>query len=298
MSLRPIHATRRALGAMARGPYVALVGTATIFVAVFATGLFAAALGGAERLLQVWAGEVQLSVYLSPGADLEAATRAARAAAPGRAVEAVPAATALRRLAADLGAEARVLEGVGPGALPDAVEVKAPGISLAGARELAARLRAAVPGAAEVDFGNAWLETLERLVHRARVASLVLFVALALATAVLVSNTLRLAVFARRDEIEIMKLVGATDTFVSAPFLIEGFIQGVLGAGLAVGALAITHALVVPRVAAALAVAGGLRLSDTLPPPLLAGLVLGGGAVGLLGSALSVARTLRRFREE
>jgi cell division transport system permease protein len=298
MILRPVHAVRRALGAMARGPYVALVGTATIFVAVFATGLFAAALGGAERLLQVWAGEVQLSVYLAPGADLEAAARAARAVAPGRAVEAVPAATALRRLAAALGAEARVLDGVGPGALPDAVEVRAPGISLAGARELAARLRGAVPGATEVDFGNAWLETLERLVHRARTASLVLFVALALATAVLVSNTLRLAVFARRDEIEIMKLVGATDAFVSGPFLIEGFLQGVLGAGLAVAALALTHALVVPRIGGALAVAGSLRLSDTLPPPLLAGLVLGGGAVGLLGSALSVARTLRRFREE
>jgi cell division transport system permease protein len=298
MSLRPIHATRRALGAMARGPYVALVGTATIFVAVFATGLFAAALGGAERLLSTWAGEVQLSVYLAPGSDLEAATRAARATAPGRAVEAVPAATALRRLAAELGAEAGVLDGVGPGALPDAVEVRAPGISLAGARELAARLRAAVPGAADVDYGNAWLETLERVIHRARIASLVLFALLAVATAVLVSNTLRLAVFARREEIEIMKLVGATDGFVSGPFLIEGFLQGVLGAALAVGALALTHALVVPRLRAALALAGTLRLADTLPAPLLAGLVLGGGAVGLLGSALSVARTLRRFRED
>ncbi len=57
MSLRPIQAVRRALGAMVRGPYVALVGTATIFVAVFATGLLAAALGGAERLLEAWAGE-------------------------------------------------------------------------------------------------------------------------------------------------------------------------------------------------------------------------------------------------
>ncbi len=297
MSFRPVQVVRRALGAMARGPYVALVGTATIFVAVFATGLFAAALGGAERLLQVWAGEVQLSVYLAPGADLEAAARAARAIAPGRTVEAVPAATALRRLAADLGEEARVLDGVGPGALPDAVEVRAPGISLAGARDLAARLRGGVPGAADVDYGNAWLETLERLVARTRLASLVLFAALALATAVLVSNTLRLAVFARRDEIEIMKLVGATDAFVSAPFLLEGFLQGVLGAGLAVGALVALHALVVPRLGGAVAVAGTLRLADTLPPPLLAGLVLGGGAVGLLGSALSVARTLRRGQE-
>jgi cell division transport system permease protein len=294
MTLRPIYATRRALEAMARGPYVAAVGMATIFVAAFATGLFAAALGGAERLLSAWAGEVQLSVYLAPGSDLEAATRAARGIAEGRAVEAVPAASALRHLREVLGDEAGVLEGVGPGALPDAVEVRAPGISLEAARALSARLRSGVPGAAEVDYGNAWLETLERLVRRTRLAALVLFGALALATAVLVSNTLRLAVFARRDEIEIMKLVGATDAFVSAPFLIEGFLQGVIGGALAVGALLATYAAVVPRLRAAVPLAEGLRLADTLPAPLLAGLVLAGGAVGLLGSALSVARTLRR----
>jgi cell division transport system permease protein len=295
MIFRPLYFTRRALEAMVRGPYVALVGTATIFVAVLATGLLAAALGGAERLLQGWAGEVQLSVYLAPGADLEAAARAARAAAPGREVEAVPAATALRRLAETLGEEARLLDGVGPGALPDAVEVSAPGISLAAARELAARLRA-VPGAVEVDYGNVWLEKLEGFVARAKIAALVLFAALALATAVLVSNTLRLAVFARRDEIEIMKLVGGTDAFVSAPFLIEGLLQGLLGAALAVLALLGLHAVVVPRLQAAVALASGLGLADTLPLPLVAGLVLGGGAVGLLGSALSVLRALRRFQ--
>jgi cell division transport system permease protein len=296
MKLRPVHSTRRALEAMVRGPYVALVGTATIFVAIFAMGLLAAALGGAERLLQGWAGEVRISVYLAPDADLEAAARAARAAAPGREVEAVPAATALRRLAEALGEEARVLEGVGPGVLPDAVEVSAPGISLAGARELAARLRL-VPGAAEVDYGNAWLEQLEALVARARVVALALFAALAVATAVLVSNTLRLAVFARREEIEIMKLVGATDGFVSAPFLIEGTLQGLVGGALAVLALLALHGLLVPRLQAAVGIAGALTLADTLPLRLVLALVLGGGAVGLLASALSVARTLRRVHE-
>jgi cell division transport system permease protein len=294
MGFRPIYFTRRALEAMARGPYVALVGTATIFVAVFSTGLFAAALGGAERLLAAWAGEVRISAYLAPGADLDAARAAVTAAAPGRAVRAVPASVALRELAAELGEEARVLDGVGPGALPDAVEVSAPGISLAGARALAARL-GALPGVAEVDYGNAWLEGLERFVGRARVAAVFLFTALALATAVLVSNTLRLAVFARRDEIEIMKLVGATDGFVAAPFLIEGLLQGLLGAGLAVSALLATHAAVVPRLRATVTAAAQLRLADTLPPQLLLALLAGGAAVGLLGSALSVARTLRRL---
>jgi cell division transport system permease protein len=283
---------------MARGPYVALIGTATIFVAVFATGLFAGALGGAERLLQRWAGEVEISVYLAPGSDLEAAARAARLLAPGRPVEAVPAATALRRLQETLGEEGRVLAGVGPGALPDAVEVRAPGISLEAARTLAARLRADVPGASDVDYGNAWLEALERLVRRAKLAAAVLFAALAVATAVLVSNTLRLAVFSRRDEIEIMKLVGATDAFVAAPFLIEGLLQGLLGAIAAAGALLALHAAVLPRLGAAVALADGLRVGDTLPPSLLAALVLGGGAIGLLGSALSVARTLRRAQQE
>jgi cell division transport system permease protein len=126
------------------------------------------------------------------------------------------------------------------------------------------------------------------------VAAAVLFAALATATAVLVSNTLRLAVFARRDEIEIMKLVGATDAFVAAPFLVEGALQGLLGAGLAVLALLALHAAVVPRLAAAVAIAGGLGLGDTLPPGLLAVLLAGGAAVGLVGSALAVRRALRR----
>jgi cell division transport system permease protein len=293
MTLRPFHSVRRAVEAMLRGKYVALVGTATIFVAIFATGLLAAALGGAERLLAGWAGEVRISVYLAPGADLEAAELAVRRAVPDREVEAVPAATALRRLAEALGEDARLLEGVGPGALPDAVEVATPGIALAEARALAARL-GGVPGAAEVDYGNAWLERLEALVARAKLAGLVLFVALALATAVLVSNTLRLAVFARREEIEIMKLVGATDGFVSAPFLVEGVLQGLLGGGLAVLALLGLHLALVPRLQAAVALAQGLTLADTLPLPLVGGLVAGGAAVGLLGSALSVARALRR----
>jgi len=293
MVLRPLEALRRALTAMVRGPYVALVGTATIFVAVFVTGLFAATLSGAERLLAAWGGEVRISVYLAPGADLAKAHEAAAAIAAPREAEAVPARLALERLSASLGDEAHLLGGVEPGALPDAVEVVAPGIDLAGAKALAARLKD-VPGAAEVDYGDAWLTGLERFVRRAKVAALVLFAALALATAVLVSNTLRLAVFARRDEIEIMKLVGATDGFVAAPFLFEGALQGLLGAGLAVGALLGLHAALVPRLAAAVPLAAGLGLADTLPGGLLLALLAGGAGVGLLGSALAVLRALRR----
>lgn len=292
MAFRPVHVTRRALQAMVRGPYVTLTGTATILVAVLVTGLFAAAMGGLERLVTSWAGQVRLSIYLAPGADLEAARAAAAALAPGRVVEAVPAAEGLRRLAAGLGEQAGILEGVGPEAIPDAVEVAAPGLALEEARALAARLRQ-VPGAAEVDYGTVWLERLEALLARARLAGLALLGLLALGTAVLVSNTLRLAVFARREEIQIMKLVGATDAYVGAPFLVEGLLQGLLGGGLAAGVLLALHAALAPRLAAATGLMA-LTRSDVLPWPLLLGLALGGGAIGLVASALALARHLRR----
>jgi cell division transport system permease protein len=293
VAFRPVHVVRRALQAMVRGPYVTLTGTGTILVAVLVTGLFAAALGGLERLVTAWAGQVRLSVYLAPGADLEQARAAAAALAPGLAVEAVPAAEGLRRLSASLGGQAGVLEGVGPEALPDAVEVAAPGQGLAETRALAARLKA-IPGAAEVDFGDDWLARLEAFVARARTAGLALLGLLALGTAVLVSNTLRLAVFARREEIEIMKLVGATDAFVGAPFLVEGLLQGLLGGGLAALALLALHAAVAPRLAALSGLAAPLARADLLPGALLLWLVLGGGAVGLFASGLALARHLRR----
>jgi len=291
--LRPFSFLRRAIEAMARGPFTTAVAVGTIFVAVLLTGLFAAVLGGGERLLASWAGDVQLSVYLEPGADLARAAAAAEKLAGGREVEPVTPAEALRRLRASLGNEAAVLDGVGEGVLPASVEVRAPGVGLGEARELAQRL-AAVPGAREVDFGNAWLERVERLLRRLRWAGLGLFGVLALGTAVLVSNTLRLGVFARRDEIEIMRLVGATDAWVEAPFLIEGTLQGVLGSALAVAVLAGLHALVAPRVAEAVGLGAPLALGEVLPARLLLALVGGGAALGLLASALAVGRWLRK----
>ncbi len=246
---------------MARGPFVTAVAVGTIFVATLVTGLFAATLTAGERLLAAWAGDVQISVYLAPGSDLGAAARAAEAMAGGRVVDAINPAEALRRLRASLGPEASVLEGVDPGVLPASVEVRAPGATLAEARGLAQRL-AAVPGAKDVDFGNAWLERVEALLRRLRWVGLVLFGALSLGTAVLVSNTLRLGIWARRDEIDIMKLVGATDAFVETPFLIEGLVQGLSGAALAVAALLAAHALLAPRLAAAVGVAAPLARGE------------------------------------
>ncbi len=288
-----LHTLRRAVDALRRAPFVTVVAVGTLFVAVLLTGAFAAALGAGERLLAAWAGEVPVSVYLVRGADLEVARGAAEKLAPGAAVEAVTPRDAMRRLRASLGEQGRVLDGLGDDVLPASVEVHVRGLSLSRARALAARLRE-VPGAAEVDDGAAWLSRLENLLRQGRVVGLALLALVAVATAILVSNTLRLAVYARREEIEIMKLVGATDGYVSAPILLEGALQGLAGAALAVGVLAASTWALVPRLREALPIAARITRADLLPGSLLVALLLGGTALGLVASALSLRRFLRR----
>jgi len=290
---RLVHLIRRAVDALRRRPFVTAVAVGTIFVAVLLTGVFAAAFTGAQRLLSAWARDVPISVYLASGADLEQARTRAALVAPGARVEAVPPPEALRRLRASLGEEAGVLDGLGPEVLPASLEVRPSGLSLAETRDLAARL-ARVPGAAEVDYGAAWLERLETLLRRGRAVGLALIGLLAAATAVLVSNTLRLAVYARRDEIDIMKLVGATDAYVGAPFLVEGLLQGLAGAGLAVAVLAGAAVALLPWLRAAVPLAARLSRADLLPNGLLLALLGGGAALGLASSALSLGRFLRR----
>jgi cell division transport system permease protein len=284
---------RRALESMRRRPQVTLVAVVTIWVAVFVTGLVAGALAAGERLLSGGGGEVHVAVYLAPGADLGRARDAAAALAPGRRVTAVRSEEALERLRASLGEDRGLLDGVDADVLPPAVEVSATGLALPDVRALAARLRE-VPGARDVDAGDAWIDGAERLLAALRWSGLALFGGLALGTAILVSNTLRLGVFARRDEIEIMKLVGATNAFVQAPFLIEGLLQGLAGAALAVAMLLGLHAVAEPRVAALLHDAAAFARAAVLPGRLLAALVAAGALLGLLASALAVSRHLRR----
>ena len=96
-----------------------------------------------------------------------------------------------------------------------------------------AKLATAVPGVEEVICGQDFVEFLEMIIQLTLIVGLILLTLTALAVLYIVVNTIQLTVYARRKEVEIMKLVGATDSFVRWPFLLEGIILGLLGAGLA-----------------------------------------------------------------
>ncbi|UKL12950.1 cell division protein FtsX [Dissulfurimicrobium hydrothermale] len=142
---------------------------------------------------------------------------------------------AMRRLVAFLKDEKDVLEGVDPGFLPSSFELqmkkgfRAP----ENMQSLAAQIEK-WPGISEVKYGKEWMEKLKAFLKTAKVVVWISAIFLLLAAAFVVSSTIRLVFYERREEIEILRLVGATRGFIQGPFLIQALIQGLLGASLAV----------------------------------------------------------------
>jgi len=143
----------------------------------------------------------------------------------------------------------------------------------------------------DIDYGQEWIERFNAFLSLLQLLGAVLGSLVGLAALFLVANTIYLIVYSRKDELEVQKLVGATGTYIVAPFLIEGAAQGLLGAVLALVGLWGVHRVLVLRLqdALQLGVAGKLAF---LPPPyqlLLAGL---GILLGITAAFLSVRRFL------
>jgi len=193
-------------------------------------------------------------------------------------------AQALERARRELGEFEDVFE---PGLLPASIEVRLNdgARSPEAVRAVATRL-AAYDFIDDIRYGEEWVAKLYRLRTIASAVGLALGLTFALVSLIIIGSTIRMAVLARAREIAIMRLVGATDGFVRAPFLIEGLVKGLLGGVLALGLTGVTYLAV-----------GRFVVQATFFGPLLAiGGVLAGGALGVLASALAVGRHLREVR--
>ena len=149
-----------------------------------------------------------------------------------------------------------------------------------------------LPGVANVSYGQDVLSKLlqlSKVLGQIGVGVIALFIVVA---AIIISNTIRLTVFARRREISIMQLVGATNAYIRLPFIAEGFLDGIAGALLAVLLLAIAKAELFPKLAAALPFVQ-LNAASVDPLRLSLTLLLVGASVGIIASWISVGRYLR-----
>jgi len=286
--------SRRAAVNLWRAPLLSLVSVLTIGLSLFIGATFVLGLFTARRLLTSWGAQPSMTLYLNVATtDAQGLTLAQQIRGRGDVdVRYVDAAVALQRLRADLGELGPALDGLTQNPLPASLEIRprAP-LAATSLRVLAAELEQS-PGVRDVEYGREWLDKLEALGRGLRAFGAGALLAVIGAALMVVANTIRLAVYARRDEIEIMKLVGATDGYVRAPFLLEGALQGLLGAALALGAVIAVQRWLLPGASQAFAFAAGISAPNLVPAH--GAVLLGiGTVVGLFGSWLAVARFLR-----
>ena len=146
--------------------------------------------------------------------------------------------------------------------------------------------------AGDVQYGQGTVERLLSLATYIRIAAVALVVLLTFVAFVFINNTIRLAITARRREIGIMRLVGASNGFIRGPFIMEGTVEAIIGALLAIAALAAGANTLLPELQRNLSF-----LAFEIPPATLyicfAGLLLVGVIIGLFGSAIAMRRYLK-----
>jgi cell division transport system permease protein len=292
---RVSYIARRAGQAVRQGPF----GAATIALTI---GLALTAIGGlwtvgtlAERALDEWGRGLKFSILLNDSCGQQARETLEgklRASAPGAPPVFVSKSEALAGMRSAFGELGAVLDDLPENPLRDAFEIPAGQVPNARVADLGRALKGE-PCVADVDFGAEWLGPAQRMLGALRWTLGALFALIASVTLILVSNTCQLAIFARRDEIGILKLVGATDSFVRWPFLLEGVFEGFVGGALAGGAVAGGIGVLWPH---ALVLVPLLSSLGAHPFPLfqLAASLAGiGAAIGFLASGFAVGRFLR-----
>ncbi|MDQ3283499.1 MAG: FtsX-like permease family protein, partial [Acidobacteriota bacterium] len=139
-----------------------------------------------------------------------------------------------------------------------------------------------------VQYDWEWIARLKRVVNVINIAGLVAGGVLAIAAAFTIANVIRLTMMLYREEIEIMRLVGATERIIRGPFLIEGFLQGTIGGIVAVALLYAIYEIARRSLAPSASILWGFLFTGFLPWQKIAALIAGGMLAGWFGSWLSV----------
>lgn len=177
---------------------------------------------------------------------------------------------------------------LGKNPLPDSYEVKAQ--DPAEVPRLAEEVKS-LPGVYKVNYGQEVVEKLFQVTKWVRIISIGLMALLAIGSIFLIATTIRLAIFARRKEVYLMKLIGATDWFVRWPFFIEGILLGVAGACIAIAALALGYNSLLANLQTAFYFVPLVRQPSVLFNMYL--YLLGAGALlGTVGTYISLNRFL------
>ncbi|MBW3552958.1 MAG: ABC transporter permease, partial [Gemmatimonadetes bacterium] len=278
-----------ALAAFRRAPVLTGLSAAMIALSLFVVGLFGVAAHNIRVVLDQVEARVEIVAYLrddAPTEAVEALEAEITAMEQVREVIYVSRAQAMELARQQLRDFETIFTELDTNPFPASLEITLhPGLrSSLVVREIADRVRG-YPFVEDVRFGQDWLDKVYLLRRVAAAAALVVGGAFAVVASLIISSAIRLAVFARRDEIAIMRMVGATNGFVRRPFLLEGLLTGALGSLLALPATYLVFRLLSDSV-----------LELEWMPPSWVGLGLAAGAIfGVIASARAVRRHLQEI---
>jgi cell division transport system permease protein len=270
--------------------------------AVLLIALSLSALGGfwvfslnLGRAIDQWRERVRVVGYFKDepaSSKLDELTRQIEAMPGVLRVRYISKADALKALKHSLGGQADVADQLPRNPLPASVEVTpdADTATPEGTRELVRRLQA-LPEIEEVQGGSQWVEGLAQFRRLFQLVGLGVGAVLAAAAILTVTTATTLVLHLRREEMEIMRLVGASETVIRLPRLLQGMAQGLLAAVIALAVLEVVYALAVPRLEPLLPVTLGLQRAAFLTFPQMLLLMAGGAVLGALGGLLARGRT-------
>ena len=278
-------ALREVWTALRRAPGLGILSIFTIAFSLFAFGLFGLVAYNTRLALERLEERVEIRAYVTEGTETDAVAAAVgdiRAFPEVASVTYVSPDDALKKARQEMQEFKDVFE---PEFLPASMEVRLkPGMRDPEQVKAVAKRLNGYPFVDDVRYGEEWVRKFYAVRRAATAAGIVLGIAFAFAAMIIIGSTIRTSVLARSREIGIMRLVGATDGFIRAPFLIDGLLKGLVGGVMAVALMWITRA----------ALTATVFTFQFFPTPVLLLGILAGALIGFLGSAVSVGRQLKR----
>ena len=292
---------KQSLQGFARNLSTTLGSIITIFLSLFIIGVFLVGASVVDNIVKSVESEVSITAYIKDDATQEQIDAAQTFIKGLDGVSTVSFTTKEQALEdfRSMSSNADIVDELGGNPLPASINVELSNPQQV--QEVADQIQASDLFAAIADeedpadslkYGQRTVERLFSVTNYLRYIGIVLIALLVFIALVFINNTIRLAIMARRKEIAIMRLVGASNGFIRGPFLMEGALHAIIGAALAIGCIELLRRIALPQLQQSLAflpieVAGDMFLMIYLVL-LVAGLV-----IGLIGSALAMRRYLK-----
>lgn len=296
MAIKVDYVVRETGSNLFRNLSISVASILTVMVSLFLLGCALMVSLGVNKATQRWQGGIEFIVFINPAStpeQVQAIDKSLHESPEVEKITYVDQKAAFEEFKALFSNQPELVDTVTPDILPPSYRVVPKNKSSEAVQALSEQYKGK-PGVRDVVSATETIRLVQRLSQTLTTFMLVVACVLLGASLLLVLNTIRMAMYARRREIEVMKLVGATNWFIRVPFMVEGLVQGVIGAGLAIGLLVVFRPFyerIVPDPNTFVLFQGMVPASSELFG-IYAVLALVGCVVGALGAGVAVTRFL------